>query len=250
MLEQKVHQLAWKLEQTKQWLHYLATVSSEEHRNAIDTTSKLAGDFAAFLEQPENLKELYLDRSLSKVASTIVEEVKSGNMTPKRTGPEVRYDGFPHVTMRYRNYHYNINCPAEIREGTHVVLGLTYNLETRLPTKAYFFGFDHFFESFTTHDAYFMFSPTPITEENIKNIMGQSWLKQSKIAANEKRVLVEWERPRLGHSSTEPYHLLGQIECDSLGQPLFVYGHNSSTSKTFEMKIPENAADFSYATNE
>lgn len=250
MLEQKVHQLAWKLEQTKQWLHYRATVSSEEHRNAIDTTSKLAGDFAAFLEQPENLKELYLDRSLSKVASTIVEEVKSGNMTPKRTSPEVRYDGFPCVTMRYSNYKYEMTCPTEARDGTHVVLGLTYNLETRLPTKAYFFGFDNFFESFITHDVHFMFSPTTITEENIKKIITPSQLKERKITASENRVLIEWVRPRLEHSSTQLYLLFGQIECNTLNQPLFIYGHNSSTSKTFGMKIPENAADFSYATNE
>ena len=247
MLERKVHQLGRKLEKAKQWLQYQTTVSPGAHRKAIDITRKLAGDFAAFLEQPENLKALHLDRSLSKVADKIAEEVKNGNMTPNCVSPEVRYDGFPCVKMIYANH--EITHLTEVGEGTHVALGLTYNLETRLPTEAYFFGFDHFFESFITHDVKFMFSPIPINEGNIGKILKQSMLKEHKVTANENRVLLEWIRPRLGHSSTNLYHLLGQVEFDTLDKPLFVYGHNSATSKTFGMKTPECVADFSYATS-
>lgn len=214
-----------KLVQAKEWLHYNMAVSSEQHHFALESVEKFAGDFAAYLENPLVLTSLHPDGFESHIASTIVDEVKSGKMNTLH--PETRFDGFPGIMMRYGNYDplgFDLSQPPE---GTNVVLGLRYNVEKCLPVMAYFFGFNFSRGKILSDTIDFLFSPTLITPQNIGDIIEKSVLKNTIITATQNRVLLEKNYPSKRLEETRQYYLLGQLESELIGKPLFVYGHNS-----------------------
>ena len=92
---------------------------------------------------------------------------------------------------------------------------------------AYFFGFNFSRGKILSDTIDFLFSPTLITPQNIGDIIEKSVLKNTIITATQNRVLLEKNYPSKRLEETRQYYLLGQLESELIGKPLFVYGHNS-----------------------
>lgn len=251
-LETKVNIALDKMNEIKRRLHYKMSVSPTEHRKAVGLAERFSDDFASFIEQPGALKSLHLDCIQSRSLSTIIDEVKGKNMNYGR--PITEYDGFPLLSLKYCNYDpATVMGKVETQLTTEdmagnvlVLLGMDYNVKTSLPTEAFFWGFSHLNPGLFSDEVHFMFSKDPITNENIKDIIPESWLERTKVNANGRHVLLDWERPRIGEVVSTTYHLLGQVEFASKDIPLFVYGYNARMLSSSELSR-EAVGEVSYA---
>ena len=101
-LELQLCVLREKVVQTTQKLHYNIAISKEKHQAAVERAELFAGDFMAYLNQPEVWAKLNLDHSQNEVLNALTEAAKTGNLHNRRT--EGLYDGFPVLRQGFSDY--------------------------------------------------------------------------------------------------------------------------------------------------
>ncbi|OGM99118.1 MAG: hypothetical protein A2649_01675 [Candidatus Yanofskybacteria bacterium RIFCSPHIGHO2_01_FULL_41_26] len=225
-----LRKLRWTAQKTARKVYYWTTISQEKHREALARVQDFAGDFVARLDDPSFLTTLRPSGEQQKSLQTIIDETREGNM--RLLGNcDVSHDSFPVLTARYSNY--SLEDGVDIFGSTaHVVLGATYNHDTKLPTKAYFFGYSSHWPVPIAHDIHFLLSPQKITSENLGLIFGKSALRKEEITVDGSRITTV--RRIEETEETSVYHLLGTMESKSLGVELFVYGFNEKNLHSAE----------------
>ncbi len=216
--------------------HYKLVVPQDKHQAAVERAEVFAGDFMAYLNEPAILGKLGLDRFQNKVVNTIFDHIQAGNMSYDK--PITQRDGFPVIRLPYHNYSGmpNLDNPEE---GIYAQFFVDYNVEKCLPISAYVSGIDFYSDEIISNSVYFFFSPGLITAQNITDVERKSMLRNTTVTTTPNRVLLEHMIPNRGIGWTNQYHLLGQMEW-SLEPELFVYAHNSSTSRTTRyQEVPE-----------
>ena len=196
---------------------YKLTVSRDAHRTALERAELFAGDFAAYLGSPEVTGQLGLDEAQRKLLHTLDSEARDGNFIYQK--PITFVSGFPFLQLQSYNKTSDLDVLVLTTQGYNVKKGLPvvvclkgYTVTELGPTPIRGLGF--------------LFSPRPITTDNISDVISKKGLAGAKLSITRNRVLIETGLPEVGLEATLKYQLIGEMEW-SAEPSLLVYAFNN-----------------------
>lgn len=231
-LEVRLMLLKAEIEDLIPSLRYRLAVSTPKHRAALEKAENFAGDFATYLSDPSVVDQLGLDSLQKGVFKAALEDAYAGEIYYHK--PQTGFSGFPYLTLPLNNY-----SDFGYLKKRLIFMAQSHNVRSGMPRSASVMGIDIDSEK-TSEPVFFLFSPTPITADNITDIVPKRQLKDTTLSVTRNRVIFETVDYKRGTEETLQYHLLGEM--DRQAEPgLLVYAFNRRNARIRQFQTLSDA---------